>query len=204
MTSSSQLGSTSITLQFDLDRNIGCGGARRAGGDQCRGGAVAYGSAEPSPHTRLTNPSGYARAVPGHDFGHSSHRACLRYCGLDRRAEDFAGGRRGAKWTIGGSGAARGSRGPELRWRSGALWDNRAGGCSRGIARRRMQILPKDRCRRDQSDRWVVSDSDQLFDADQYAPLIVAYRSGAPVRLGDVARVSDGIEDFRNIGIRRR
>ncbi len=39
----------------------------------------------------------------------------------------------------------------------------------------------------------VLADG-QLFKAEAYAPLIIAYRNGNPVRLGEVARVFDGIE----------
>ena len=35
--------------------------------------------------------------------------------------------------------------------------------------------------------RWTITDNDQLFDADHYRSMIVAYRNGAPVRLGDIA-----------------
>jgi HAE1 family hydrophobic/amphiphilic exporter-1 len=35
----------------------------------------------------------------------------------------------------------------------------------------------------------------ELTKASAYAPLIVAYRNGAPVRLGDVARVIDGVQN---------
>ena len=48
MTSSSSLGSTQITLQFDLDRDINGAGPRCAGGDQCRGQPVAQQYAESS------------------------------------------------------------------------------------------------------------------------------------------------------------
>ncbi len=48
--------------------------------------------------------------------------------------------------------------------------------------------------------RWTLSDSDQLLKPDLYSPLIVAYRNGAPVRVRDIARVSEGTEDFRNSG----
>ena len=48
---------------------------------------------------------------------------------------------------------------------------------------------------------WTFSDNDQLFTADQYRPLIVAYHNGAPVRLGDVADVEDSVIDVRNIGL---
>jgi multidrug efflux pump len=48
---------------------------------------------------------------------------------------------------------------------------------------------------------WVLSDTDQLFKADQYKTLIVGGHAGAPVRLEDVARVTDSIEDIRNLGL---
>ena len=40
----------------------------------------------------------------------------------------------------------------------------------------------------------------QLYSAADYAPLIVAYRNGAPVRLSDVADVIDSVENERNAG----
>jgi hydrophobe/amphiphile efflux-1 (HAE1) family protein len=44
--------------------------------------------------------------------------------------------------------------------------------------------------------RTIMLDaSDQLLHAAQYAAVIVAYRDGAPVRLGDVATVLDSVED---------
>src|SRR5205807_548842 len=46
----------------------------------------------------------------------------------------------------------------------------------------------------------VLNNNDQLFLARQYAPLIIAYRNGAPVRLSDVATVLDSQEDIRNAG----
>src|SRR6202043_3486371 len=52
----------------------------------------------------------------------------------------------------------------------------------------------------DQSNRWILNDTDQLLKPEEYAPLIVAYRNGAPVRLSDIAKVSEGIEDIRNSG----
>ncbi len=47
---------------------------------------------------------------------------------------------------------------------------------------------------------WEVGANDQLFTAAHYAPLIVAYRNGAAVKLTDVAQVLDSVEDFRNAG----
>src|SRR5687768_8565868 len=39
----------------------------------------------------------------------------------------------------------------------------------------------------------VLADG-QLLNAEAYAPMVVSYRNGNPVRLGDVARVYDGVE----------
>ncbi len=46
--------------------------------------------------------------------------------------------------------------------------------------------------------RWQVNATDQLFHAPQYAPLIVAYRNGAPVRLEDIGNVIESVENVRN------
>jgi len=48
---------------------------------------------------------------------------------------------------------------------------------------------------------WPISANDQLFDADQYRPVIVAYRNGAPVRLGDLGQVQTSVEDVRTFGV---
>ena len=43
---------------------------------------------------------------------------------------------------------------------------------------------------------WSITTTDQLLKADEYRPLIVAYRNGAPIRLADIATVTDGVEDI--------
>jgi multidrug efflux pump len=53
----------------------------------------------------------------------------------------------------------------------------------------------------DQEKLWAVSDTDQLFKAYEYQPLIVAGHVGAPVRLRDIAEVADSVEDSRNLGL---
>jgi hydrophobe/amphiphile efflux-1 (HAE1) family protein len=50
------------------------------------------------------------------------------------------------------------------------------------------------------SQSHAISANDQLGKADTFRPLVVAYRQGAAVRLGDVARVVDGVENTRNAG----
>src|SRR5215475_5506220 len=53
----------------------------------------------------------------------------------------------------------------------------------------------------DSSHMWTVSDTDQLFKAYEYQPLIVTGRPGAPVRLRDIGEVTDSVEDVRNLGL---
>jgi multidrug efflux pump len=48
---------------------------------------------------------------------------------------------------------------------------------------------------------WSLSATDQLLKADAYRPLIVTYRNGGAVRLGDVATVTDSVEDIRTGGL---
>jgi multidrug efflux pump len=44
---------------------------------------------------------------------------------------------------------------------------------------------------------YSIASNDQLLSSDEYRPLIVAYRNGAPVRLSDVADVIDDTENVR-------
>ena len=53
------------------------------------------------------------------------------------------------------------------------------------------------------SDERTTADilaNDQLLKAKEYAPLIVAYQNGAPVRLSDIASVRDSVENIRAAG----
>jgi len=47
---------------------------------------------------------------------------------------------------------------------------------------------------------YTVSANDQLADAKGYAPVIIAYQNGSAVRLGDVAKVLDGVENAQLAG----
>ena len=48
---------------------------------------------------------------------------------------------------------------------------------------------------------WQIYDNDQSRSAKDYNSLVVAYRNGSPVRLTDVAEISDSVEDIRNLGL---
>ncbi len=49
--------------------------------------------------------------------------------------------------------------------------------------------------------RYQIYANDQANKADDYKSLIVAYRNGAPVHLSDVGEVLDGVENLRNAGL---
>ncbi|PYQ43085.1 MAG: acriflavine resistance protein B [Acidobacteria bacterium] len=46
-----------------------------------------------------------------------------------------------------------------------------------------------------QRQSYTIGANDQLFSSEQYKPVVIAYRNGAPVRLSDVANVIDGTEN---------
>jgi multidrug efflux pump len=52
----------------------------------------------------------------------------------------------------------------------------------------------------DDERHWQIYANDQATRAADYIPLVVAYRNGAAVRLGDVAEVVDSVQDIRNFG----
>ncbi|HEX5129950.1 MAG TPA: efflux RND transporter permease subunit, partial [Usitatibacter sp.] len=48
---------------------------------------------------------------------------------------------------------------------------------------------------------WTLQANDQARSAAEYLPVIVSYRNGSPVRLGDLGRVEDSVQDIRNYGV---
>ena len=53
----------------------------------------------------------------------------------------------------------------------------------------------------DNGRRFQIYTNDQSIKAADYAPLVVAYRNGAAVKLSDLATVTDSVEDIRNLGL---
>ncbi|MGB3448456.1 MAG: efflux RND transporter permease subunit [Xanthobacteraceae bacterium] len=47
---------------------------------------------------------------------------------------------------------------------------------------------------------YTIAANDQITAADAYKPIIIAYRNNAPVTIGDVARIVDGLENDRTAG----
>ncbi|GAB1722854.1 MAG: multidrug efflux RND transporter permease subunit [Nitrospira sp. CR1.1] len=48
---------------------------------------------------------------------------------------------------------------------------------------------------------WEIRTNDQLHKAEEYLPVIVAYRNGRAVQLSDVAAVESSVEDLRTMGV---
>src|SRR5205814_1564194 len=42
---------------------------------------------------------------------------------------------------------------------------------------------------------YTIGSNDQIFSAEAYKPIIVAYKNGAPIRLGDIANIIDSVEN---------
>ncbi len=194
MTSTSQLGNTGITLQFDLDRDINA--ASRDVQAAINAAAGQLPANLPSlPWYRRINPSEtdildlavYSDTIP------RSHLYDLSDSILAQKISQVEGV--GQVNTYGGAKpAVRVDVNPNALAHYGlSLEDVR-------IALRSANANTPKGALEDGSNRWVLADTDQLLKAEQYAPLIVAYRNGAPVRLTDIAKVTEGIEDFRNSG----
>lgn len=47
---------------------------------------------------------------------------------------------------------------------------------------------------------YIIAANDQIAAADAYRPIIIAYRNGSPVTIGDVAQIVDGLENDRTGG----
>jgi hydrophobe/amphiphile efflux-1 (HAE1) family protein len=47
---------------------------------------------------------------------------------------------------------------------------------------------------------YAIGANDQIFSADQYKPIVVAYRNGSPIRLQDIGDVVDNVENVRMAG----
>ena len=63
--------------------------------------------------------------------------------------------------------------------------------------------LPKGQLSDERTTADILA-NDQLLKAKEYKPLIVAYRNGAAVRLSDIAKVQDSVENIRAAGFLER
>jgi multidrug efflux pump len=195
MTSVSQLGSTNIVMQFDLNRDID-GAARdvEAAINAARGQLPA--NLPNNPGWRKSNPAESAVLVLALTSDTASRPQMYDVADsiLAQKISQIAGV---GQVTIGGSSqpAIRVELNPLLLSNLGVSMEQVRTALGQANANiPKGSLASADR-------RFVLEDNDQLFLANEYAPLIVAYHNGAPVRLSDVARVVDGQSNLLNEGL---
>ncbi len=195
MTSTSQLGSTSIVLQFDLNRNIDAAGrdvqaAINAARSQLPAnlpGNPTYRKVNPAdaPILILALTSDTITLPQMYDAADSILAQKLSQ--VNGVGQVFVGG--GAKPAI------RAEVNPTLLNKLGVGLDTVRAALGAANANR-----PKGNVA-DAINTWIIDDNDQIFRARDYRSLIVSYNNGAPVRLGDVADVQDSVEDAHVVGL---
>src|SRR5678816_1265866 len=195
MTSTSQLGSTNIVLQFDLNRNIDAAG---------RDVQAAINAARSQLPANLPGNPSYRNVNPAHApimiialtsdtitlpriYDAADSILAQKLAQVEGVGQVFVGG--------GARPAVRAELNPTALNKLGLGLDTIRTALGSANANR-----PKGEVA-DPVNAWSIHANDQIFRADQYRNLIVAYKDGAPVRLGDVADVQDSVEDIHNVGL---
>ena len=194
MTSSSSVGTTRITLQFNLNRDIE--GAARDVQAAINAARVDLPAAlRSNPTYRKVNPADAPILIlaltsdtltPGQIYDSASTV-------LQQKLSQVAGV---GEVQVGGSSlpAVRVELNPRALFKYGiGLEDVRAALAAANAN------APKGAIEQN-GQHFQIYVNDQASNADQFRTLIVAYRNGAGVRLQDIADVSDGVEDVRNLG----
>jgi multidrug efflux pump len=194
MTSSSSQGSTRITLQFDLSRDIN-GAARDVQAAINAARSLLPTSLRSNPTYHKSNPSDAPIMTlaltsdtlsQGQLYDIASTIVAQKLSQVDGVGEV----------TVGGSSlpAVRVTVLPGALANRGVSLDQLRTTLANANANRPKGVLENDRY------HWQIMASDQLSRAEQYRPLIVAWKDGAPVRVSDVARVEDSVEDLYQTG----
>jgi len=195
MTSSSQLGSTGISLQFDLSRDINAA-ARDVQASINAARSQLPANLPSNPTYRKVNPSDSPILL----LGLTSETVTVPQMYDDA---DSILSQKLAQVEGVGQVFVWGSSQPAVRVEVNPTLLNKLG-VGLDAVRNALNAANANRPKGQVSDHttsYTFTDTDQLFTADQYRPLIVAYNHGAAVRLGDVAEVVDALSDVRNLGM---
>jgi multidrug efflux pump len=194
MTSASSIGSTSITIQFDLTRNID-GAARDVQ-------AAINAARNYLPINLPTNPT-YKKVNPADSpimvIGLTSDiydRAHLYDAASSIMAQRISQVPGVGQVTVGGSSL------PAVRVELNPTQLNSYGLGLQDVANvlaNQNSNLAKGQLSDGSTSRDIL-DNDQLLKADYYKPLIVGYHNGAAIKLSDVADVQDSNQNIRNSG----
>ncbi|MFF7709173.1 efflux RND transporter permease subunit [Pseudomonas sp. NPDC007930] len=189
MTSTSSQGSTNIILQFDLDRDIN-GAARdvQAGINAAR--SLLPSAMKSLPTYRKANPSDgpvvmLALTSASRGGGELYDLASSK---LQQKIAQVKGV--GQVSVRGGSlPAVRVDLQPQQLAHAGISLDAVRKAINSATANKPLGLLQGE------GQHWLIDGNQQLDTAKDYRPLLVGYSNGAAVRLGDVAKVYDSIED---------
>ena len=194
MTSSSTLGSTSITLQFDLNRNID-GAARdvQAAINAARANLPA--NLPSNPTYRKVNPADAPIMILAltSDIYNRGQLYDAASTIMQQRLLQIQG--------VGQVGIGGGAL-PAVRVEVNPRLLNSFGLSLVDISTmlgRQNANLAKGQLADEHTTADILA-NDQLLKADDYKPLVVAYRNGAAIQLSDVANVRDGVANIRTAG----
>ncbi|TMH61507.1 MAG: multidrug efflux RND transporter permease subunit [Betaproteobacteria bacterium] len=194
MTSNSALGSTRITVQFDLDRDID--GAARDVQAAINAARSLLPSGLPSnPTYRKVNPADAPIMILALTSGTMTQGQMYDSAStiIAQKLSQIEGV---GQVTVGGSAlpAVRVELQPQALNKYGIGLEE-----VRTVLAATNANRPKGAVE-DDLRHWQIYANDQAKTAAEYLPLIVAYRNGAAVRLSDVAEVVDSVQDLRNAG----
>ncbi len=194
MTSSSNLGTTSVTLQFDLNRDIN-GAARDVQAAINAARSYLPANLPGNPTYRKVNPADspimiLALTSPVYDRGALYDAASTI---MQQRLSQIQGV---GQVSVGGSSL------PGVRVDVNPTQLNSYGLGLQDVASmlsRQNANSPKGQIVSDTTSADIVT-NDQLLKAVNYMPLVVGYHNGAAVKLSDVANVQDSTENIRAAG----
>ncbi|HEX6822185.1 MAG TPA: multidrug efflux RND transporter permease subunit [Candidatus Sulfotelmatobacter sp.] len=195
MTSSSQLGSTGITLQFDLNRNIDAA-ARDVQASINAARSQLPANLPSNPSYRKANPAD----APIFIIALTSDTMTVPQM---YDAADSVLAQKVAQVQGVGQVFVWGSSQPAVRVEVNPTLLNKLG-IGLDTVRTALNAANANRAKGEISGPqrdYTIDTTDQLFTADEYRPLIVAYHNGAAVRLQDVGEVIDATADRRHLGL---
>ena len=194
MTSSSSLGSTRITIQFDLNRDID-GAARDVMASINAARSLLPTGLPSNPTYRKVNPADAPILILALTSD-SMTRGQMYDAASTILAQKLSQVEGVGQVSVGGSSlpAVRVELNPTALNKYGIGTEQVRNAIAATNANR-----PKGAVE-DGDRHWQIGANDQAKTAAEYLQLIVAYRDGTPVRLSDLAEVTDSVQDLRNAG----
>ncbi|MGR8933692.1 MAG: multidrug efflux RND transporter permease subunit [Gammaproteobacteria bacterium] len=196
MTSASSLGSTRITLQFDLDRDID-GAARDVQAAINAASSLLPANLPSRPSYRKVNPAD-APIIIIALTSETLTRGQLYDAAASILAQKLSQIEGVGQVTVGGSAlpAVRVKLNPDAMAKYGIGFEQVRTAIAAGNANRPKGMLE------DGGRYWQIHANDQAKRASDYLPLIVAYRNNAAVRIADIGIAVDSVEDEQAGGLK--